>query len=89
MDITPFINEFKAKSERHFNIMGERSMSTLRRFVQDDSGATAIEYGLIAALVSVAIIAVLSLVGNNLEDTFNSVANGLNTAAEQAEDPAP
>jgi pilus assembly protein Flp/PilA len=64
-------------------------MSTFPRFVKDDSGATAIEYGLIAALVSVAIIAVLSLVGNNLENTFNAVANGLNTAAEQAEEPAP
>jgi pilus assembly protein Flp/PilA len=57
--------------------MGERSMSSFRRFVQDESGATAIEYGLIAALVSVAIITVLSTLGNNLELTFNSVASEL------------
>ena len=43
--------------------MGERSMSMFRRFVKDDSGATAIEYGLIAALVSVAIIVMLGTLG--------------------------
>ena len=60
--------------------MGERSMSTFRRFVKDDSGATAIEYGLIAALVSVAIIAALTLLGNNLNATFQAVANNLEAA---------
>jgi pilus assembly protein Flp/PilA len=80
MQIIPFINEFRAKSARHFNIMGERSMSTFRRFVKDDSGATAIEYGLIAALVSVAIIAMLTLLGNELNQTFKAVADNLNTA---------
>jgi pilus assembly protein Flp/PilA len=55
-------------------------MSTFRRFVQDDSGATAIEYGLIAALVSVAIIAMLSLLGTNLNATFKTVADNLKAA---------
>jgi pilus assembly protein Flp/PilA len=62
--------------------MGERSMSTFRRFVQDDSGATAIEYGLIAALVSVAIIVALGTLGNNLGNTFNNVADALEGASE-------
>jgi pilus assembly protein Flp/PilA len=53
-------------------------MSMFRRFVQDDSGATAIEYGLIAALVSVAIIVALGTLGNNLNTTFTTVANELN-----------
>lgn len=52
-------------------------MSTIRKFVKDESGATAIEYGLIAALVSVAIIGVLTTLGTNLTTTFNSVANNL------------
>ena len=52
-------------------------MSTFRRIVKDDSGATAIEYGLIAALVSVAIIAMLSLLGENLNATFKTVADNL------------
>ncbi len=47
------------------------------RFVRDESGATAIEYGLIAALIAVAIITALSLVGTNLSTTFNSVATNL------------
>ena len=64
--------------------MGERSMSTFRRFVQDDSGATAIEYGLIAALVSVAIIVMLGTLGEELGNTFTNVATelqGANAAA--------
>jgi pilus assembly protein Flp/PilA len=55
-------------------------MSTFRRFVKDDSGATAIEYGLIAALVSVAIIVALGTLGNNLRNTFNTVAENLSQA---------
>lgn len=57
--------------------MGERSMSMFRRFVQDESGATAIEYGLIAALVSVAIIIALGTLGTNLNNTFGYVAEQL------------
>jgi pilus assembly protein Flp/PilA len=56
-------------------------MSTFRKFVKDDSGATAIEYGLIAALVSVAIIAMLTTLGTNLNATFKTVADNLATAA--------
>ena len=46
----------------------------VKRFAKDESGATAIEYGLIAAGISVAIIAVVSTVGTNLKGTFQSVA---------------
>jgi pilus assembly protein Flp/PilA len=44
------------------------------RFREDESGATAIEYGLIAALISVAIIAGASTLGNNISNTFNNIA---------------
>ena len=47
------------------------------RFVKDESGATAIEYGLIAAGISVAIIAVVQGLGTNLKATFTSVSNAL------------
>ena len=47
------------------------------RFVKDESGATAIEYGLIAAGISVAIIAVVQSVGSGLNTTFTSVATAL------------
>jgi pilus assembly protein Flp/PilA len=43
----------------------------------DESGATAIEYGLIAALISVVIITAITVVGKNLSSTFTSVANNL------------
>ncbi|MBN9533367.1 MAG: Flp family type IVb pilin [Alphaproteobacteria bacterium] len=51
------------------------------RFVRDESGATAIEYGLIAALISVVIIVALQLIGTNLTATFDSVGNALKPAA--------
>ena len=47
------------------------------RFVKDESGATAIEYGLIAALIAVAIIATVTTVGTALQATFTTVAGGL------------
>jgi pilus assembly protein Flp/PilA len=49
----------------------------LRRFLDDDSGATAIEYGLIAAGISVAIIAVVNTLGTNLNTTFSSISSQL------------
>jgi pilus assembly protein Flp/PilA len=53
-------------------------MSTLvLRFLKDSSGATAIEYGLIAAGISVAIIAVVNGLGTKLNDTFTSVSTQL------------
>jgi pilus assembly protein Flp/PilA len=47
------------------------------RFVRDESGATAIEYGLIAALIAVVIITVVGSVGTNLSNTFGSVAGSV------------
>jgi pilus assembly protein Flp/PilA len=53
-------------------------MKTLfSRFVKDESGATAIEYGLIAAGISVAIIAVVQGLGSKLNTTFSSVSSAL------------
>jgi len=48
------------------------------RFVKDESGATAIEYGLIAAGISIAIIAVVNGLGTKLNTTFGSVSSQLN-----------
>ena len=53
-------------------------------FLTDESGATAIEYGLIAALVSVAAIVALTALGTSLKTIFNIVANELQDAAAQA-----
>jgi pilus assembly protein Flp/PilA len=51
--------------------------SLVTRFVKDESGATAIEYGLIAAGISVAIIAVVNGLGSKLNTTFASVSANL------------
>ncbi len=52
----------------------------ISRFIKADSGATAIEYGLIAALVSVVIITAITTMGSNLTGTFDSIANALGGA---------
>ena len=54
--------------------------STIKKFLQDESGATAIEYGLIAALVSVAAVTALTSVGTSLSSMFNKVSTDLDTA---------
>lgn len=53
-----------------------------KRFAQDDSGATAIEYGLIAAGISVAIIAVVNALGSGLSTTFSNVTTSLANAGK-------
>ncbi len=56
-------------------------LKSLKNFCEDESGATAIEYGLIAALVSVAAIGALTTMGNTLNTMFGTVSNAMNTAA--------
>ena len=51
--------------------------NVVNRFATDESGATAIEYGLIAALISVVIIGVLSTIGTRLSTKFNQIATQL------------
>ncbi len=52
----------------------------MTRFVNDESGATAIEYGLIAALISVALITGATTLGNTLNDQFQSLSDKMNDA---------
>jgi pilus assembly protein Flp/PilA len=53
-------------------------MISLKKFIRDESGATAIEYGLIAAGIAVAIITVVGGLGSKLNTTFTAVQNSLN-----------
>ena len=57
-------------------------MRAIVEFVRDKSGATAIEYGLIAAGISVAIIAVVNSLGTQLQKTFSTVSSQLATAGK-------
>ena len=52
-------------------------MKFVARFLKDECGATAIEYGLIAALISVAIIGGVSATGGGVSDTFNTISGNL------------
>ncbi len=54
--------------------------SIINRFVKDESGATAIEYGLIAALIAVGIITAAKGLGSQVSSTFNSVATSMKNA---------
>ena len=52
-------------------------MNLFKNFAKDESGATAIEYGLIAALMAVVVIAAIAIIGPSLEDTFQGIADTL------------
>ncbi|AEG49008.1 Flp/Fap pilin component [Sphingobium chlorophenolicum L-1] len=52
-------------------------MQFIRKMLKNEKGATAIEYGLIAALIAVAAIGAMSTIGTNLKGTFNNVATNL------------
>jgi len=56
-------------------------MMKIRNFLKNNKGATAIEYGLIAALIAVAAIGAMKAVSTSLQGTFNNVSSSLNDAA--------
>ncbi len=55
-------------------------MNIVAQFAKDESGATAIEYGLIAALIAVGIIVAATTLGNSLSGLFNGISDKLNTS---------
>ncbi|MCB1834560.1 MAG: Flp family type IVb pilin [Geminicoccaceae bacterium] len=59
-------------------------MNAIKHLIRDENGATAIEYGLIAALVSVAILAILSQIGDQLVTTFTSIEESLDAGNSAA-----
>ncbi|HEV7277225.1 MAG TPA: Flp family type IVb pilin [Devosiaceae bacterium] len=61
-------------------------MNTVARFLKDESGATAIEYGLIAALIAVGIIAAATMLGDNLETLFRGIGTRLGQEATRTDD---
>ena len=62
---------------RGLQTAGVYQMTSIRSFLRDARGATAIEYGLIAALIAVAAITAMSSVGKHLSNTFNNVATNM------------
>ena len=61
----------------------------ITKFMRDEEGATAIEYGLIAALIAVVIITALIAVGNSLSTTFTTVQSGVDRATGAASTASP
>lgn len=59
-------------------------MQLLKDFIKDESGATAIEYGLIAGLIAVAIIVALTTLGGNISDLFDKIAESVTGATSKA-----
>ena len=59
-------------------------MKFLNKLIRDEAGATAIEYGLIAALIAVAAITAMQGLGNELQTTFNTTSKALGTANASA-----
>jgi pilus assembly protein Flp/PilA len=55
-------------------------MQTIRKFIKNNKGATAIEYGLIAALIAVAAITAMGTLGNKLTSTFTNVSSNMKTS---------
>lgn len=56
----------------------------IQKFVRDEEGVTAIEYGLIAALIAVVIIGAVSAVGTSLSDKFQTIADAVTSAGAPA-----
>jgi pilus assembly protein Flp/PilA len=58
-------------------LYGGKKMERLIRFFKDEEGATAVEYGIMVALIAVVIIAAVALLGTNLSARFNAVATSI------------
>jgi pilus assembly protein Flp/PilA len=58
-------------------------MERIKNFFKDESGATAVEYGLMVALIAAVIIGVVTTLGTNLQGTFTTVGNAVGGAAAQ------
>jgi pilus assembly protein Flp/PilA len=67
--------------KKHDDVCKEPGMNIVARFANDESGATAIEYGLIAALIAVGIIAAATVLGSSLSSLFYKISGKLNNAA--------
>jgi pilus assembly protein Flp/PilA len=74
------VQKFRSKILKYYFKKEEKRMELIKRFLKEEEGVTAIEYGLIAALIAVAIITILIAVGTSLNDIFTRVNNGLNGA---------
>jgi pilus assembly protein Flp/PilA len=71
------INVRRTKTQRATVVQGALNMKTFASFMKDESGATAIEYALIAAGIAIAIISAVNGVGTALTTKFNAISSSL------------
>ena len=71
--------QFLGKLSSNLIIKGN-IMNAIKKFLREEDGVTAIEYGLIAALIAVLIISALSIIGTQLQKTFSYIATQLSNA---------
>jgi len=64
-------------------------MQFIRKMLKNEEGATAIEYGLIAALIAVAAIGAMTSLGSSLRSTFSTTSTALDTGVQTGQAPAP
>lgn len=57
-------------------------MNLVKKFINDESGATAIEYGLIAALIAVVIIGAVTLLGDSIKNQFTTIGTAISNAGQ-------
>jgi len=60
----------------------EKLVLATRRFLRDEEGATAVEYGIMVSLIAVVIIAAVAVIGDKIEDAFQKVANCVTNATQ-------
>jgi pilus assembly protein Flp/PilA len=77
--LLPFLNDWRAQSASIDAAEGVLHMNALKRFLKDESGATAIEYGLIAALIAVVIIGTVGALGTRIDGAFQQIRDALPT----------
>ena len=57
----------------------EKRFFMIQRFIQEEEGQTLVEYGLLISLIALVVIAILSILGSRIKNTFNAAANAIST----------
>ena len=68
------------RSVKPLDLSTEEVEKMIKRFVMEEEGQTLVEYGLLVSLIALVVIAVLTVLGNKIKNTFNTVSNSMVTA---------
>jgi len=74
------MEQFHRHTKKPNRRKGEWKMERIKNFCQDESGASAVEYGLLVSLIAVAIIGAVTSMGTKLGNTFNAASNQLSAS---------